>query len=200
MAARLSSPESWVNDIERLRTDLVSALGHRTFWHQVWEPWPESLPDTADGLWAAHYTMLYIHSQAIAVRRIAWRSGEAIALSSVLKAIGRNSTEFAARRVAENDTDPGTDLRRLNQAVAPVAKWASENVAHLDRTSGLPNPETWDEIDYALDVIGEIINAYMWALRGEGEVVDFAALCRNPSWHLPRTSSLLTFLGTPGRP
>lgn len=185
--------QAWVDDLRVLGDEVRSALGHRALWREVADAVPESW-DVPDGLWLIHYTMLYLHSQASAVRRIGRKSGRAVALDGVISDIRRHTGEFEACRVTTIPVDPHSDLRRLREVVRPVGELVDTTIAHRDPQGGLPKPGTWERIDAALDVMCELIGAYTQALTAV--MPDFTPPL-DPAWRAVFTKPLLDPFGRP---
>ena len=177
----------WVEDDELIQSDILSMNLHRATFREVMKIAQEAeLPESY--FWG-YMRETYAATQAVAIRRQAEVRSRVISLGTLLSEIEADAhrltrkfwcgmwesdehEQLVANRQFDdhmageaggdhlNPSIPATDLETLTQKAESVKKYVDEHLAHADARRDPPSA-TFDDIDGALDTIGELFTKYV---------------------------------------
>jgi hypothetical protein len=203
--------KKWLSWIELIDKDLTMLATHRMIWRGLNEVWTQREPPLPFSHLFSYLARTYAHSQAAGIRRHGDVHRDAAGLTRLLRDIkshpDRISREFYVSRFTWGQQHIGdkqfeafdpkrsgflnpdlaaADLVTLEQAAEKAKTWVDNNIAHLSASSSDEVP-TIEELDNALDVIGDIFIRWNAVLTGAGLVsiqpspqYDWAAPLRVP--------------------
>jgi hypothetical protein len=164
----------WVDWVERVNGDIVRLHYRRVMWRGTveliqWHPEPD------DAYFLSFLTQLYVDGQAMAVRRQATVSDDAISMARLLAEMsdhpGVLSCEGFSRNGVHIDAEiVKTDRGELSDQARRVVGFANRTVAHLDRR-GWDKGLTFGELSETITALGELHARYYLFLTGKAKVL-----------------------------
>jgi hypothetical protein len=176
-----SRVEKWQKWLDAIQQQVIRIHWHRSIYEEVGEITRRnaSLPPTD---FFPFVSNTYVHSQAVAVRRLVETDARVIALGTLLSDMSRDSWRLTrsfyvslrdahTRDMADADFDrlagagaqhvPASVfdgiLQALRTATEPVAVYVNRHVAHTDRDP-LPALPTHRDLNVAIDAVGTAFN------------------------------------------
>jgi len=188
--------ERWRIELAYLEQDMSAIHMHKALWRTTVDAIAEKVDASTPRVWPNHYTMLYVATQAMAVRRLMRSSKDPISWSRLLAEVDKAGPDITidalsaaarnqgvseviigveSRWIAENwfDTDgafrsdlPRADRDELFRESVSVLAMADNQIAHLNPQSGSDVRPTFDDLDQAISLLSDITYRYRRLIRG----------------------------------
>jgi hypothetical protein len=185
-----SKVEKWRRWLKEIDGEITTMWLNRDVWKTV-----NQLVSDNPILPPSHFfefmAQTYATAQAAAVRRQAEVSDRVVSLGTLLTEIAGDPQRLTRQRFVgaydwgmqwmgdeafderfagpgADDIDPGRvadDLVRLNEAAMRIKGYVDQHVAHYDRSRRLDEIPTFDNLDTAIDVLGDLLRRYILLLE-----------------------------------
>jgi hypothetical protein len=147
--------------LDRVYNEVLELHHHR----EIWRFLNEELPKHDGSIVNGAMTRWYVDASAAAVRRIAGvRSQDKQSMVRLLTLVRKDLTENPHLNRGVELSQIDADIETLKSETALITRWADESVAHMGRTLSV-NP-TFDQLDEAIDLLGEMLKKYYLLITG----------------------------------
>jgi hypothetical protein len=216
-------PEAWLDQLGRIRDEVILLHHHRQIWSEMNATLAVGCPD--EGTFLDHYDRLYADRQVVAVRRLIDRDKDTDSLAQLVNKLASRPDLLSrdrwvdlfrdggahwmteAHRQFDRTADPSNPDRvdpqvmamfaaSLRDNLTMVKAYVDKDIAHMERSS-TPTPLiTWDQLDEAIDLLGEVVTKVGVMLTANW--LTFTAGVIQTDWRRPFRSALFPSVGLAG--